>query len=327
MDASTRALLSEIIDYAGLFPPARLDLEPALRAYARYRTEPDAWMLGKFVCPAARLPELTEHGARLFSHAHPIGVSVLVGGGEQTPQFLDTLRRDVLAIRDFRAAAGGWARIEAMELRVPEDVCRSADAGTASEFLIDVEECFVQCGEEPLTPDYHEFTLPDRNREALDALARGFAQYCRGGGRASPTPAGVKLRCGGLEASAVPDSEWIAAYIEVCREHQLPLKFTAGLHHALPRFDPAVRTTTHGFLNVFVGGVLAYALPLPHHDLRAILDETDARHFHFGPEFLGWNDADASVGEVRFARQHRVLSFGSCSFDEPREDLRQLGLI
>ena len=50
-----RALLSEIVDYAGLFPPAQLPLEKAVREYAAHLGEEKAWMLGRFIIPAQRL--------------------------------------------------------------------------------------------------------------------------------------------------------------------------------------------------------------------------------------------------------------------------------
>ena len=56
MPAAT--LLSSFVDYAGLFPPAGLSMGDAVAAYAADRTGRDAWMLGRFVCPAARLDEL-----------------------------------------------------------------------------------------------------------------------------------------------------------------------------------------------------------------------------------------------------------------------------
>ena len=52
-----RLLLDHSIDYAGLFPPAALAMRPALENYARYRSGPDAWALGRFVVPAGRLDE------------------------------------------------------------------------------------------------------------------------------------------------------------------------------------------------------------------------------------------------------------------------------
>jgi hypothetical protein len=57
---SAKALLSGLIDYAGLFPPAALSMEEAVRNYARYREGEHAWMLGKFVVPEARAGEVPE---------------------------------------------------------------------------------------------------------------------------------------------------------------------------------------------------------------------------------------------------------------------------
>src|SRR5207244_8426599 len=55
---SLQALLTGLIDYAGLFPPASLSMEQALANYARYREGEHAWMLGRFVVPAARAAEV-----------------------------------------------------------------------------------------------------------------------------------------------------------------------------------------------------------------------------------------------------------------------------
>lgn len=56
--ASLRALLEGLVDYAGLFPPAALSMQDAVRNYARYREEEYAWALGKFVVPAERAHEV-----------------------------------------------------------------------------------------------------------------------------------------------------------------------------------------------------------------------------------------------------------------------------
>jgi hypothetical protein len=49
------ALLSHIVDYAGLFPPAALSLEETCANYAKYLESPEAWMLNRLVLPLARL--------------------------------------------------------------------------------------------------------------------------------------------------------------------------------------------------------------------------------------------------------------------------------
>ena len=57
---AARALLGSLIDYAGLFPPAELPMRAAVARYASSRSGEDAWMLGRFVLPLARLEEF-EH--------------------------------------------------------------------------------------------------------------------------------------------------------------------------------------------------------------------------------------------------------------------------
>ncbi len=54
---SLRALMANLIDYAGLYPPAALPLPVVLRNYRDYMASPDAWMLNRLVLPAARLAE------------------------------------------------------------------------------------------------------------------------------------------------------------------------------------------------------------------------------------------------------------------------------
>lgn len=57
MSEALRELLRGLIDHAGLFPPASLDLPEAVDNYRAYRSGPHAWMLGHFVIPAARVAE------------------------------------------------------------------------------------------------------------------------------------------------------------------------------------------------------------------------------------------------------------------------------
>ncbi len=56
---AAHALLEGLIDYAGLFPPASLDMQTAVRNYAAYQLSDEAWMLGRFIVPAQRLMEFT----------------------------------------------------------------------------------------------------------------------------------------------------------------------------------------------------------------------------------------------------------------------------
>jgi hypothetical protein len=52
------ALLANLIDYAGLYPPAGLPLPEVLENYEAYLASAESWMLNRLVLPAAKLPEV-----------------------------------------------------------------------------------------------------------------------------------------------------------------------------------------------------------------------------------------------------------------------------
>lgn len=309
MTESLRALLSGIVDYAGLFPPAGLPLDAAIRNYARFRAEPESWMLGRFICPAAKLGELSPYVEELFRDGPPLGASVLGRGGKDAGEFRATLSQDLSDLRAFCERHPGRVTAQVLEVRLPADVTHGdlRAAGAAIDKLAPAT----------LTP-FYEIDWAGDWRPALSAIAHERAtprERCR--------PAGAKLRCGGLEAKAFPPAEAIAAVITAARELGVPLKFTAGLHHPLPRFDGGVGATMHGFINVFLAGLFGASGATG----KALMTEADPSHFAFTDAALRWADLKATLSEIEAARRDRVTSFGSCSFDEPRDDLRALGWL
>ena len=55
LPASLRALLTRLIDYAGLYPPAALPLAGVTARYQHYAASPESWILNRLVLPAAHL--------------------------------------------------------------------------------------------------------------------------------------------------------------------------------------------------------------------------------------------------------------------------------
>src|SRR5688572_17124047 len=104
MPNAAAAPFERILDYAGLFPPAQLPFDQALRNYLNYRASGDASMLGRFVCPAARLGELTAHRDALA--ANPIALAVLGRGGQDVPTFFEHVRQDLADIDVCRETLG-----------------------------------------------------------------------------------------------------------------------------------------------------------------------------------------------------------------------------
>lgn len=106
---SVRALLSEIVDYAGLFPPSQLSMSEAVTNYATYKNSKHSWMLGRFVVPANRLDEFTDSAKGFFpSNANPWKLSVLAG-----EDIYETVRQ----IENFNAEHAPHVVIEALEVK------------------------------------------------------------------------------------------------------------------------------------------------------------------------------------------------------------------
>jgi hypothetical protein len=314
---SLRALLENIIDYAGMFPPARLPLEDSIRFYARYLDEPESWMLGRFVCPATRLGELSPFVDELFRDGPPLHISALGRGAQDLVSFRDGLRQDVNDITDFRRRHGERATVGVYEVRLPAGV----HAEELTEVLVAVGR-LTDVGEPHALMPYYETT----NAGDWSVVTSSIAAASKALRQSGPV-AGFKLRCGGTEPTAIPSAVQVALAITATRAANIPLKFTAGLHHPVRYHDSVLGTMMHGFLNVFVAGILASARGLDGAEVREIIEEEDATSFVFTDDGLRWRSHRASVTEIEVARRSAVVSFGSCSIDEPRDDLRALGLL
>jgi hypothetical protein len=107
----------------------------------------------------------------------------------------------------------------------------------------------------------------------------------------------------------------------------LPFKLTAGLHLALRHYDAAVGTDVFGFLNVFSAAVLAWTAQLSETEIQFLLEEKTLKELRYNESGLSWKNYSASIADIRQVRAVGLRSFGSCSFREPVEDLKQLKLL
>jgi hypothetical protein len=242
MTKSLRALLEGLIDYAGLFPPAALSMQDAVRNYARYRDGEYAWALGKFIVPQERAKEVP-------------------------PEF----PLSILGIDEVKAT-------------------------TAEEIAELPKGTYVEIADLAL----------------LDAIAEHGLR--------------AKIRTGGITANAFPPIGSIAELLRACKAQGVAFKATAGLHHPLRCVKPltyepnAATGTMHGFLNVFLAAAL-----LDH--AEDVLAESDPRAFTFDDEGVTWRDQRVATRELTEMRRTFATSFGSCSFEEPISDLRELKLL
>jgi hypothetical protein len=287
MNDVLRTLLTDLIDYAGLFPPAALSMRDAVANYAAYRASGDAWALARFVVPVERLEEFA---ATAEPHLRDASwrLSALAQAGHNH------------AIRDFNTRLAGRAEIDVVE----------AHAAT-------VDDVYALSQLAALATVYAEVPV----RDNLDALVAAIAAC---GLRA-------KIRTGGVVADAFPTAEQVARFLATCARHRVPFKATAGLHHplrgeyALTYDDGAPRGMMFGFLNVTLAASFAHR-GLPEAELALLLEERNPRAIAVRDDGIAWRDRVLTTEMLAADRAAFAISFGSCSFREPLDDLSALPL-
>ncbi|PEZ76290.1 hypothetical protein CN380_21050 [Bacillus sp. AFS017274] len=290
--------MTELIDYAGLFPPAALPLPEAISNFHAYIHDSDSWMLGPFVIPASRLGELKQFKAQ-FNDQYPLRLSVILTKSEEIPTELEAIQ---LFLETYKTAGA----IEAIEFPLPPQINPS--------FLENLEK---RTGNYPI---YCEMTgTNDQLLNTLDTI-HSINQK-------SPKRIGIKMRMGGITANLFPSVNQAAFVIHECQKRELPLKFTAGLHHPIRQYRTEVETRMHGFVNVFTASIMAYSRSVNTATIQAILLDEDPTNFSFTTDSLSWRDFTVSSADIIKARSFFAASYGSCSFNEPREELGELTIF
>ena len=244
---SLQTLLAGLIDYAGLFPPASLSMEQALANYARYREGEHAWMLGRFVVPAARASEVP-----------------------------DDVPASVIGVDEVKA-------------ETEEDVHRIGREANGRTVYVEITDV-----------------------ELIEHLAYHHLR--------------AKIRTGGLTPDAFPSSVDIADFLRKCASWGVAFKATAGLHHPVRcvralTYEPNAPTgAMHGFVNLFMAAAI-----LPR--AEAILSDDDAGAFAFDDDTASWRGHAVLTDDLARLRDGFAISFGSCSFEEPVADLKELGWL
>lgn len=292
-----------LIDYAGLFPPAELSLSAAMSAFHDYFESEDAWMLGSFVLPATYLPALEIILGRLTLD-RPMSFSILPRPLATVDDVEKTLGEDLCQAYGLADRYPSLFHVESFELKLPTIV----DSAVLIEKVVGAvhEEGF------PGRKIYFECEFTKLTDEVLLALHRNEG-------------ACYKLRCGGIEASAYPIPQGVAQVIQKCRRGGVGMKFTAGLHHPVRHYSEAVGCKEFGFINVFGAVILAHEHDLSDEIVVAILTEENAQAFMFDELGFHWRDLSVGYNAIGETRNTLCHSYGSCSFDEPIDDLKNLG--
>jgi hypothetical protein len=142
----------------------------------------------------------------------------------------------------------------------------------------------------------------------------------------------AKIRTGGVVAEAIPSSNVVAAFLTMCVRQRVRVKATAGLHHAIRgeqklTYEPGSATACmYGFVNLFVAAAAAHQ-GADEGVVSEILSDEDRSNFDASESELRWRERSFSTKEIQKMRNEFLAGFGSCSFEEPMEELRAMGWI
>lgn len=307
-DNAKRALLDHLIDDASLFPPASLAMRPALRAHVRHKESAYWWIGGRFVVPASRLDEF----AAARTGRNPIELSVVLDAGMLGARG-DTVRADLERVERTRQLDG--VTVTSFEARLPR---LTLDDSAMARIVADIAERYPAGNVAFWYESSYDggwATEPDRWLATL-AAARATAP--------ANLTIGAKVRCGGAAPGATPSVDDLAIFMTVAHAHDVPWKATAGLHHPVRTVRGDI--ASHGFLNVFIAGIALHAGAIAPERAGEIIAELEPRAFDLDPAHVAWRDVRLDAEQVAAARE-RCVVIGSCSFDEPVNDLRELGML
>jgi hypothetical protein len=283
VSAALRALLEHVVDYAGLYPPASVDVVTAVRNYAAYRGSDDRWMLGRLVVGVAILPELRA----VIRSQRPA----------ETPWPVTVVAPDAAAgTAVIRGADDAALRIESIEVKVttPADIALLAKAADRKRDV------------------YVEVALDDSLETMLDAVAAANlrAKVRTGGVTAATVPPTAEL------------VRFLRGCVDRDIGFKATAGLHHPLHgtYRLTYDANATSGTMFGFLNVFLAATLMRRT-LSDDDARALLEESDGSAFVIEDQTIAWRDHVADVATISATRARFATSFGSCSFREPVDEL------
>ncbi len=286
--SSATVLLAGVVDYAGLFPPAALDLRDAVAEYAAGLAGSDAWMLGRFVAPAGRLAGLVSARTALPGLSPAWRVSAIVAGEAEA---------DIAAIV-------------------------AVNAGTRTGMVVDALEC------KPSSLDGIDWIAERTGAcEAFVEIPAG-AELNAWMARIAARHLSAKIRTGGVTAPAFPAASEVVAFLDAATSAGVRFKATAGLHHAVRgsyrlTYEPAAaQAPMYGYLNVLLAAA-ALRAGRSARDAEQVLLLDDPTSLMFADDGVRWGAFEFPIALLRATRA-ALAGFGSCSFREPADELRPL---
>lgn len=274
-------MLEGFFDYAGLYPPADLDMQSVVENWSSYLQSEDSWMLARLIIPASgldafkmaaahMLPAEDEEMWQLSVLLPQAGSELFESGVQSTVEFNMEHCGAVANVVEFKANSA--TEIESALSQMHDDL-------------------------------FPYIEIP------IDVDPRGLLACLSG------VIAGAKVRTGGISADLHPSSQALARFVHSCAIADQPFKATAGMHHPEQHTNNTVGVVEYGFLSVLHATAAARFNDASVEEVEQILHAQTSDCLLF------------SESQLEQVRAELFNSLGSCSFDDPRDDLRSMGLL
>lgn len=303
-------VIDRLFDYAGMFPPAALELHAALKesaALPQTLRRPHLLAADLVVTPTelALLSDDTLRSAG-FTPEHEVKVCLVGVPLDQAPDAVDR-------IRAFHAGARGSEvpkRVVALEIASERDL--QAGLPTTVAALKHVAQATTGLG---IALYYEPRWPPDKWTKGLERVIALLQEV----GREGIVAVGLKVRCAGPTALGPKE---LAPIVAAVADQHTPFKATQGLHHAL--VDPDHHDSEAGFLGLVAAHRLRAGLgeTFGIEDIATCIQETQKDAFSFD-EGIAWKTHRLDGSDLDQALVMPV-NIGSCSLHEPDEDLVRL---
>ena len=289
--SAIRALMAGMIDYAGLFPPAALDMKTVVSNYSEYASGQESWALGRLIVPATRLPEFTDvFNEVCCDEREKAWLLSVIGSGDPCD---DTAR-----INSFTQGA---VLIDTFEVK-------ASDAATAERMLTGMPIGLIP---------YIEFP-PEKAEEMLPVLTPfGASAKIRMGG---PTPESIP------DVTTVARFLIACADSQIAFKATAGLHHAVRGEYELEDDPDSPSQLMHGFMNLFLAASLAW-LGKEEDAIITTLEEESPTNFRVSEDSIRWHGNALTTSQIGTMRRDFGIEFGSCSFLEPLEDLKALGWL
>ena len=274
-------MLEGFIDYAGLYPPASLDMQSVVNNWSSFQQLDDSWMLARLIIPASKLDEFKECAKDVFpsSEDEMWQLSVLL-----PPVSSGKFESAVQATIDFNMeSCGAVANVVEFKASTTEEI--------DSAFSILHDDLFP----------FIELPIEEDPRGLIACLSGSIA--------------GAKVRTGGVTPDLYPSSNQLARFIHSCAVAGQAFKATAGMHHPCQHKNETVGVLEYGFLSVLQATAAASIHNATVGEVENILNGSE-------PNLSAFKES-----QLEQIRAELFNSLGTCSFEEPRNDLRKMGLL